>query len=361
MTMKNLPVSFWRKITLGLFFSTVLATVSFAVEPMNVLFIGNSYTHMNKMPALFEQIAHSKGVKINVEMSAKSNHTFKMHCERPDLFQDIRKRKWDYVVLQGFSRELSFDPTYIDTATIPYMNKIIDSIYANNPCTNILLYMTWGYENGFQEIEELNSYEKMSEKVRNGYRYVSEVFALPIVPVGDVWNQIRSYNRISLYREDQQHPTLEASYLIACTFYSAIFKATPNGGYIPKISKRNADKIQETAYNYVIANVDTFNLLRNTPKVKYERTSKGEFYAYCKANYPNADSILWDFGDGQSSVSSEVKHKYKKEGSYFIKLTVNDQCGTREIYRKVEFKAPAKPSKRKPSKPEVDAFNGKKI
>lgn len=361
MIVLNSISSFWKKVVTGLFFSSSFAVVSNAVEPMNVLFIGNSYTHMNKMPALFEQIAHSKGVKINVEMSAKSNHTFKMHCERPELFIDIKKKKWDYVILQGFSRELSFEPSYLDTATIPYMNKIIDSIYINNPCTNVLLYMTWGYENGYQELEQINSYDKMSERVKSGYKYISEIFALPIVPVGDVWKQMRSYNKIHLYQNDHQHPTLEASYLIACTFYTAIFKASANGGYIPKINKKSAEKIQATAYNYVIENLDTFNLLRNTLKVKYERTSKGEFYAYCKANYPNADSIIWDFGDGQSSALQEVTHKYKKEGFYYVKLTVNDQCGTREIYRKVEFKAPAKPSKRKPSKPEVDAFNGKKI
>jgi hypothetical protein len=49
---------------------------------MNVLFIGNSYTHMNKMPSLFEKIAISKGIKVNVEMSAKSGHSFRMHSER---------------------------------------------------------------------------------------------------------------------------------------------------------------------------------------------------------------------------------------------------------------------------------------
>ena len=49
------------------------------INPMNVLFIGNSYTHYNSMPFIFQKIATSKNIKINVEMNAKSNHTFKMH------------------------------------------------------------------------------------------------------------------------------------------------------------------------------------------------------------------------------------------------------------------------------------------
>src|SRR5690606_15913872 len=81
-------------------------------QPQNILFIGNSYTHMNKMPALFDKIAEAKGVKMHVEMNALSNHSFKMHSLRPELYTKLRERKWDYVVLQGFSRELSYPKEY---------------------------------------------------------------------------------------------------------------------------------------------------------------------------------------------------------------------------------------------------------
>src|SRR5690606_1135387 len=106
--------------------SSALAT---EIQPMNVLFIGNSFTHMNGMPQMFEKLAISKSIKINVVMSAKSNHTFKMHSERADLYEDIKKFKWDYVVIQGFSRELSYGTEHIDTASVPYFNQIVDSVY----------------------------------------------------------------------------------------------------------------------------------------------------------------------------------------------------------------------------------------
>jgi len=92
--------------------------ITFA-QPMRVLFVGNSYTHYNNMPKLFEQMADSKGVKLEVLMDAKSSHTFQMHSKRPELYKSINSAKWDYVVLQGFSRELAQERPVIDSMSIP--------------------------------------------------------------------------------------------------------------------------------------------------------------------------------------------------------------------------------------------------
>ena len=140
-------------------------------QPMRVLFVGNSYTHYNNMPKLFEQMADSKGVRLEVLMDAKSSHTFEMHSKRPELYTNIRSKKWDYVVLQGFSRELAQDAATIDSNSIPYIKQLLDSIYANNRCTNVLLYQTWGYGGGYKD-DSLNidwTYQEMSDRVHQGY------------------------------------------------------------------------------------------------------------------------------------------------------------------------------------------------
>lgn len=321
-------------------------------NPMNVLFIGNSYTHMHDMPKLFEKIAISKNVKINVEMSAKSSHTFQMHCNRPEMFEKINSKNWDYIVIQGFSRELMYDYTQIDTASIPYFNRILDSIYANNPCTNILLYMTWGYKNGSELLPETDSYLKMTERVANGYKYLSNIYNLPIVPVGDVWKFVREkYPNLNLYMPDDQHPTLTGSFLVACTFYSAIFKSSPLEGYSSSLDTKDADLIQRAAYEVVTNSIDTYKLRQNTLEVKYERTKSNAYFVFCKAYYPYAKSIRWDFGDGNYSWEKNVVYKYKKSGTYMLKLTVNDECGIREIYRRIYFKESKKTSTKKTQKP----------
>jgi hypothetical protein len=333
-----------------------------AINPMKILFIGNSYTHYNKMPELFGTIAKSKKIKLDVVMNAKSNHTFKMHCQRPEMFESIRSEKWDYVVLQGFSRELMYDKEIIDTASIPYFKKILDSVYANHSCTNILLYMTWGYKNGFVSETDTLTFEEMSNRVQNGYQYLSNLYNLSIVPIGQIWKTFRkNYPTIDLYQEDGQHPNLNGSYLIASGFYASIFKSSPSGGYFPKMDSSVAMKIQNTAFKYIINNVDTFSLSNNTLDFDYGRSKKGEFFVKANAFFPQADSLHWIIDNRIISRKKNFQYQFKKEGNYFIKLLVFDKCGIREIIRKAVFKAPLAPKSMKKSRPKRNAQTNRRL
>lgn len=335
-------------------------TAQTPLQTQSILFIGNSYTHMNSMPVLFDKVAEAKGVKMHVEMNALSNHSFKMHSLRPELYAKLRERKWDYVVFQGFSRELSYPEKHIDTASLPYFQQMLDSVYANNTCTNVLLYMTWGYKDGVVDRPEIDTYTKMSDSIRKGYEYVSMKYNLPIVPVGQVWQEVRNNSKINLYREDGQHPTLEGSFLIAYTFFTAIFKNTPIGSYSKGILDKDANFIANTAYKYVNLHLEDFKLIGNVVKVKAVRTSTGEYLAHCSAFFPNATSLKWYFGDGKSSLDSIVTHKFKYAQEYIVTLVVEEECGIRKIKRKIKFEKPLAPSPYERKKPKLDVTKAKK-
>jgi len=361
--MKKVKMAFLRNLfkMLTAFFCGAVATsqAQEVIKPMNVLFIGNSFTHMNSMPVMFEKIAISKHVKINVVMSAKSNHTFKMHSERADLYEDINKAKWDYVILQGFSRELGYGNEHIDTAVVPYFQKIIDTLYQNNPCAKLLLYMTWGYENGYAYMNEIGTYEDMSASIESGYRYLAEKYDLAIVPVGNVWKEVRKkHPEYGLYQKDEHHPTKIGSYVVASTFYSAIFRATPEGAYTAGIPDQIALSIQRIAYDYVKNNLNEYKLDRDIVDVSYKFTDKGKYEVVCKANFPKATSLKWDFGDGTVIENKpEVTYYFPKYGNYKVKCTIEDACGERIIYRNVHFKEPYKPKAPQPSKPQTKTTN----
>lgn len=344
------------KVIIAFFCGT--QTVSAAAEPLKILFIGNSYTLNNAMPSIFEKVAKSTGKNIEVTMNAKGGHTFEMHCARPEMFATIKSKKWDYVILQGFSLELSYPVEVIDTATIPYFNKILDSIYTNNPCTNVMLYMTWGYENGHTKEDTEDSFLKMADRVEYGYSYLSELFNIPIVPVGYSWKGVRAqYSDIRLYDADQMHPSIFGSYLAACTFYSAIFKGKVKGPsvYAPKsISSFIAEKIHDVAYQQVVQNLDKFKLHLNTYGVKTESTAKNKYSVVCTSSYPNASNVTWDFGDGTLSNEMNTRHYYAKPGDYIIKLTVSDLCGERVYYKKVHFKSQEELTRKEPKTSTVD-------
>lgn len=359
--MKSLKQAMLKKYVKLLIAFFCGSTAVAEIQPMNVLFVGNSFTHMNSMPQMFEKIAVSKSIKLNVLMSAKSNHTFKMHSERADLYQDINRRKWDYVILQGFSRELSYGKEHIDTATIPYFQKIVDTLKANNPCVKILLYMTWGYENGYAYMNELGSYEEMTESIEAGYRYLSDLYDFPIVPVGNVWKEIRKYYpEMDLYREDEHHPTKLGSYVVASSFYSAIFRTSPVGAYSSDIPDNTAVKIQKTAFDYVMANLHNYRLDEDILDVVYKFTKDGRYEAKCTSSFNKASSVLWEFGDGNSSDEANVTHYYSTYGKYKVKLTVEDSCGQRIVYRNVYFNKPYQPLKLPESKPKTQIQNVKR-
>jgi hypothetical protein len=106
-------------------------------QQMNVLFIGNSYTHYNNMPKIFEHLAKSKGKNVYADSIAVSGSTLKQHTERTTTWKKMKTRKWDVVFVQGFSRELAQDSVTVATETIPYAKMLIDSVQKYNPCANI--------------------------------------------------------------------------------------------------------------------------------------------------------------------------------------------------------------------------------
>ena len=324
------------KTLLFLFISFSFSLIS--AQPMRVLFVGNSYTHYNNMPKLFEQMADSKGIKLEVLMDAKSSHTFQMHSKRPELYKNIRSAKWDYVVLQGFSRELAQDEAVIDSLSLPYLKQLLDSIYANNKCTNVLLYQTWGYDGGYKD-DSLGidwDYQTMSDRVHRGYLYVGEKLNLSIVPVGKVWETVKENNpQINLYQEDKQHPSLAGSYLAASCFYAALFKTDPNVSFLAKLDAKQANIIQETAGSYVLMNRQRYRINQNAVEIDVRLNPDYKKVVHLSANYPDAKSVVWDFGDGMSETAFKTRHVYSKPGNYEIKIKVQDACGERLLKRKV--------------------------
>lgn len=334
---------------LGLLVSSPLLAQE--TSPTQVLFIGNSYTHYNNMPELFQKIAESRGENVIAEMDARSGHSFQMHSRRPELFEHIKARKWDYVVMQGFSREFSFSKDYMDTASVPYFEMILDSIYANNPCTKVLLYMTWGYRTGFAEREDIDSYEKMRTAVKSGYQYIANRYKLAIVPVGDVYEKIRTTGDGSLfhclYQQDDQHPTITGSYAIANTFYSAIFRNTPLGGYHKGITKEDAEFIQRTSYDYVSAHMNENALDKEYFEIKYDWSDRGNLIVRAQAHY-STSNVVWDFGDGTVVKSSVVEHEYNQVASYPISLAIQARCGSHSFMQAVNLEQLPQPAKDHP-------------
>jgi hypothetical protein len=304
-------------------------------QPVRVLFIGNSYTHMNSLYKIYQNLANSKGKNVKADTLAVSGSTLKGHTERPNTFKKIKSKNWDYVFIQGFSRELSYDANTISQNTVPYARMLIDSIQKYNPCVSIYYYMTWGYADGYKDSIPTDSYLDMQERIQKGYLQLSqETGGFPIAPVGMVWKKVRELHpEMNLYVSDKAHPSILGSYVAACTFFSSIYKESPEMGRYPKkINYIDAQKIQKQAADYTL----TYFPLYNLDSLQIPKPSKGpgiKFFLQetwlsvtCSNKTSGGEQYFWDFGDGHTSSMRSPKHYYSKPGKYTVTLYVKSKC-----------------------------------
>ena len=94
------------------------------------------------------------------------------------------------------------------------------------------------------------------------------------------------------------------------------------------------------AYNYILSNPVPHHLNNNQLTLSAETRNRKEFYLLANALYPGSSAVLWDFGDGIRSREVDITHRYKKKGTYTIRLEIIDGCGIRNSKHTVTFVKP---------------------
>jgi lysophospholipase L1-like esterase len=182
------------------------------------------------MPKLFEKIAESKGKQVRVTQITRGKYTFYLQAKRKKLYQALKSRNWDIIVLQGSSRDMLRDSTHFRHKTYPALDKMLEMIRKNQEHAQVYFYMTWPYREGDRTNRQFSNPDSMLRAVASGYRNLGKRYKIPVIPVGKVWrNYTIAYPEINLYTADNSHPSFEGSYLVACTIYSAIYGKTPLG------------------------------------------------------------------------------------------------------------------------------------
>src|SRR4051794_37243196 len=67
---------------------------------LNVLFIGNSFTARNNLPALVAQIAAAAGAKLDHQLISVGGASLRTHWNKGDALKAIQQGHFDFVVLQ---------------------------------------------------------------------------------------------------------------------------------------------------------------------------------------------------------------------------------------------------------------------
>lgn len=315
-----------------LYFIALLFCFSvFGQTTKKVLFIGNSYTAVNNLPAMVSNMAISTGDALIYDSNTPGGFRFLNHAANSTTLNKINSNTWDYVVLQAQSQEAAFYPAQMETDLYPYATSLSNAIRQNNECSQPLFYMTWGRKNGDASncpyVSWMCSYIGMDDALRASYILMAQNNNAELAPVGAVWRFLRTNNpTIELYSSDESHPSLEGSYAAACAFYTMIYKKDPtlitwNSGLNASV----ANAIKVAAKTIIYDQMASWDFTSNLAVSNFS-----EVINLGQVSFTNAsaayDSLLWSFGDGTTSTTTNPIHNYTSNGIYTISLTTT-KCG----------------------------------
>lgn len=228
-----------------------------ADEGLKVLFIGNSFTIAsggnNTVPGQFDHLARTLGeVDPLVQMRATGGYTYQQHFNDSLTAPAIAAQKWDYVILQNYSTA----PTHLNggvgiTDHYTYGERLYDTVIANHPETQVILYETWSRAvdhsliSGGSTNNSFASTAQMQEELRTNYDGLAaflnakhpENKPVLVAPVGDAWENAGGLRElddplyVNLHGSDRYHGNANGYYLSAAVFFSMIYGRSAEGAF----------------------------------------------------------------------------------------------------------------------------------
>ncbi|HSJ82757.1 MAG TPA: SGNH/GDSL hydrolase family protein [Acidimicrobiia bacterium] len=192
--------------------------------PVRVLFVGNSYTHVNDLPGMVGSLAASADIRVEVGMMAPGGWWWRDHAASEETTDAIAGGDWDYVVMQ----EQSMAPADRDLArraSYPAAELLSRTVVGNGG--QVVLFLTWGHRNGSPELGH-STYSAMQVDLADSYLAFADSLLAEVAPVGMAWwMSLAERREIDLYQADGSHPSLAGSYLAAAVIAAVVLDVDP--------------------------------------------------------------------------------------------------------------------------------------
>ncbi len=194
------------------FCSTALGCEKKPVIPdsvKSILFIGNSLTYTNDLPARVVLLAKEKGIDLKAETLAFPNYGLEDHWNMGSLQQLIASKTFDFVILQqGPSSQSEGRAMLLD-----YGARI--KAMCDSTKTRLAFFMVWP---AFANLH-------MFDGVIKNYTDAATATNSLLCPVGEVWKKhFDDTKDYSYYGPDLFHPSQKGSEIAARVIVDALFK-----------------------------------------------------------------------------------------------------------------------------------------
>ena len=196
--------------------------------PKKILFIGNSYTYVNKLWDVIAALAKAEGHPVSVASVTEGGKTLQYFNDPAgekgkEARGAIASGGFDIVVLQ----EQSLRPAISTGLFLEAAASLCKKIRAAG--AEPVFYATWGRKEGAAALEQYHLTNKtMTEKLLAAYRRAGEINGAAVSPVGAAFYEIYTgHPGIELYQSDGSHPSQAGTFLAALTLYITIFGEAP--------------------------------------------------------------------------------------------------------------------------------------
>jgi hypothetical protein len=185
---------------------------------VRILFIGNSFTARNNLPALLAGLAKARGLTVDHRLISAGGASLRQHLNAGTALPAIAEGKYDVVVLQEQSTLPTKNPARMHDSVRDF-HAAIDEAGARTA-----LYLTWARRNAPEAQQGLTT----------AYATIAAEVGATLVPVGMVWERFLStHDSPLLHDADNSHPALAGSYLAACVFLISLLGEHPVGIDVP--------------------------------------------------------------------------------------------------------------------------------
>src|SRR5438045_2919712 len=140
--------------------------------PLHVLFVGDSFTYFNNLPAVVQRISeNTPGTEIRAERVTASSYTLDVHWRKGRAADRIRRDRFDVVILQENTLRLATHPEKALAAMRLFKRA------ADQTGTRIMLLLPWAprYSPAAQD------------RLGLAVRSLARALKVPVIPVGDAW------------------------------------------------------------------------------------------------------------------------------------------------------------------------------
>lgn len=181
---------------------------------ISVLFLGNSLTYTNDLPAMVRAIGAADGVTISTKMMAHPNWGLQDHWEQGDAGKEVASGKWDVVVMQQGPSSLAESRVNLLT----WATKFGTVATGHGTCP--AMYMVW---------PDVSSKAAFSA-VYAHYKEAADSIHGQFIPAGEAWlHAWDATPSLALYGGDGFHPSPLGTYLAALVVYGGVTGRSPAG------------------------------------------------------------------------------------------------------------------------------------